>query len=103
MTRIAGRRPWSVGPTVLTPASHTLPGAPCKQAQPDEWFQGDGERTEEWAARQHDLIATYCHACPLMWKCRANALKRGEVFGVWGGMTEDELRSRRKRALGVAA
>lgn len=31
-----------------------------------------------------------CHSCPVMVQCRAWALTKHEVFGVWGGLSEDD-------------
>ncbi len=111
MTRIAASRPGSVGPTVLTPGSESLPGAACtREGAPaaDEWFQSEGERTDAWTLRQQRLIRWHCAACPVMRQCRRGAIERGEKHGVWGALTEAELRQvqlefKKQQATGVAA
>jgi WhiB family redox-sensing transcriptional regulator len=35
-----------------------------------------------------------CERCPVLAECRSYALEREERFGVWGGLTEAERRSR---------
>ena len=35
--------------------------------------------------------------CPLIESCLQGALERGEAAGVWGGLSEKELRSLRRR------
>ncbi|MFK0016206.1 WhiB family transcriptional regulator [Streptomyces sp. NPDC091027] len=39
-----------------------------------------------------------CATCPLVSSCLDGALERGEEYGVWGGLTEDERRSLKRRA-----
>jgi WhiB family transcriptional regulator, redox-sensing transcriptional regulator len=34
----------------------------------------------------------YCTACPIRQTCLAWALKNGERYGVWGGLTEQQRR-----------
>ena len=38
-----------------------------------------------------------CHDCPVMLICRDYALRAGESFGVWGGLTPQERAQRRYR------
>ncbi len=55
---------------------------------PDLWFpEGRGKRAQELTA------AAICREqCPMLEKCRSSALANKETTGVWGGMTESELR-----------
>ncbi|WP_329172788.1 WhiB family transcriptional regulator [Streptomyces sp. NBC_01477] len=39
-----------------------------------------------------------CRRCPVMDQCRQWALETGQDAGVWGGLSEDERRSMRRRA-----
>jgi WhiB family redox-sensing transcriptional regulator len=41
--------------------------------------------------------ATICRHCPVGLKCAADALDNRVEFGVWGGMTERQLRALLKR------
>ncbi|MDL5205087.1 WhiB family transcriptional regulator [Streptomyces sp. ALI-76-A] len=38
-----------------------------------------------------------CDACPVREQCREWAIESGERWGVWGGMSQDELRKKRRR------
>ncbi|MFF5638248.1 WhiB family transcriptional regulator [Streptomyces sp. NPDC012825] len=38
-----------------------------------------------------------CALCPQLIQCGNDALKRGEEYGVWGGLSEDERRALRRR------
>ncbi|MFF1498088.1 WhiB family transcriptional regulator [Streptomyces sp. NPDC058304] len=38
-----------------------------------------------------------CATCPLKVSCLEGALERGEEFGVWGGLSEDERRALKHR------
>ncbi|MGH8885182.1 MAG: WhiB family transcriptional regulator [Egibacteraceae bacterium] len=38
-----------------------------------------------------------CAACPVAEKCLEYALSTGQTDGVWGGMSEDERRTERRR------
>lgn len=45
-----------------------------------------------------DAAKAVCADCPVKLKCRRDALDRGELYGVWGGLDPNELqRVRRKR------
>jgi WhiB family transcriptional regulator, redox-sensing transcriptional regulator len=59
----------------------------CAQIDPEAWFPGKGE-----PARDAKRV---CRSCPVRAECLEWALEHGEMFGVWGGLTERE----RRRAL----
>ncbi|MET9535564.1 WhiB family transcriptional regulator [Streptomyces sp. NPDC006649] len=44
-----------------------------------------------------------CASCPLMASCLEGALERGEEYGVWGGLTEDERRELTRPSVRSAA
>lgn len=49
--------------------------------------------TELFFAEQTEKLAlTICHKCPIMLDCRQWALVHKEKHGVWGGLTEKQLR-----------
>ena len=53
------------------------------------------------AAWQAEAAKTVCRRCPALNECLAWALAAGVEHGVWGGHTEEERRSlRRRRARG---
>jgi WhiB family redox-sensing transcriptional regulator len=56
---------------------------------PDLWFpEGKDKRSQEEAA-----VSICRQRCPMLARCRESALKNKEIYGVWAGMTEDELRA----------
>jgi WhiB family transcriptional regulator, redox-sensing transcriptional regulator len=62
----------------------------CAQADPEAWFPGNGERAE--------LAKRICAHCPALAPCRAYAIRRPELHGVWGGLSERERRAARRAA-----
>jgi len=44
--------------------------------------RGDSRRRREERAR------TVCRGCPVLESCAAFAVRTGQAFGVWGGLTE---------------
>lgn len=65
-----------------------LQGA-CRGVDSSVFFHPDGERGQ--ARQQRERRAKqWCRQCPVMRQCRAHALEVGELYGIWGGMTESE-------------
>ena len=61
----------------------------CRRGDPEVFFHPDLERGA--ARRQRDAAAlAICAECPVLRACRQEALSRREVYGVWGGLTEDQ-------------
>lgn len=63
----------------------------CRDKDPELFFleyalRGPAKRKKEIAA-----IAV-CNTCPVLQQCRDHALKVPEMFGVWGGLTEEQRR-----------
>jgi len=66
--------------------------ANCLGVDPDLFFPERGASTKE--AKQ------VCGGCEVRAECLEYALRHGEKFGIWGGMSERERRRiRRQRAL----
>ena len=64
----------------------------CRGIDPDLFFPERGESTREAKA--------VCKTCPVEAACLEFALRNGEKFGIWGGMSERERRRiRRQRAI----
>ena len=63
--------------------------AACFGIDPDTFFPV----TEDEAG----AALTYCGACKIRQECLAWALKNGERYGVWGGMTEQQRRRIQRR------
>ncbi|MEE1838123.1 WhiB family transcriptional regulator [Streptomyces sp. SP17KL33] len=49
------------------------------------------------ALEQIENAKAVCRTCPVLAQCLAFALETGQDAGVWGGMSEDERRSLRRR------
>lgn len=61
----------------------------CREADETLFFHPDGESggmKEKRISAAKDVCAT----CPVLAQCRDYALAKGEAFGIWGGMSEDE-------------
>ena len=82
---------------LLTPE---LPGqdwrhrAACHDLDPELFFPVG---ISEPALRQIKLAKTVCARCPVRVECLRWALDSGQEFGVWGGLSEAERRSVRRR------
>jgi hypothetical protein len=56
-------------------------------------FFSDGHHGREQVA----VARRICAACPVQTECANWAIRTGEYYGVWGGMSQKELRQRRRR------
>ena len=66
--------------------------ANCLGVDPDLFFPERGASTKE--------AKSVCGGCEVKSECLEYALRHGEKFGIWGGMSERERRRiRRQRAL----
>src|SRR5215207_10048767 len=64
--------------------------AACRGMDSALFFHPEGERGEARTAR--DLAAkAVCAGCPVAVQCARHALRVKEPYGVWGGLSEDEL------------
>jgi len=63
--------------------------ANCSGFDPDLWFAP--------GALEHKEAKRICRACPVRRECLSYALETPVDHGVWGGMTERERRSFRRR------
>lgn len=59
------------------------------QGYEDLFFNEEKDRK---GTRRHkeDLAKELCAACPVQAECRASAFDERELYGVWGGLTENE-------------
>ncbi|WP_030978297.1 WhiB family transcriptional regulator [Streptomyces sp. NRRL S-1824] len=79
----------------VTPAVVERPRAACADGDPELFFPiGDTGP----ALLQVEEAKAVCRRCPLMESCLQGALDRGETAGVWGGLSEKERRSLKRRA-----
>ncbi len=77
----------------LANAIKNAPDIPaCMQTDPDVFFPdgNDGGWNETRRAKK------MCEPCPVIRECAIYALAAGENYGVWGGMSANELRQIRR-------
>ncbi|RJK94815.1 WhiB family transcriptional regulator [Vallicoccus soli] len=65
--------------------------AACRDADPSLFFAADDERGHSRLRREAAAHA-YCGRCPVAAACLRHALGVQEPYGVWGGMSEVDLR-----------
>ncbi|MEU0017997.1 WhiB family transcriptional regulator [Streptomyces rochei] len=56
-------------------------------------FYANGKHARE----QVNAARKVCAACPVAAQCADFAIQTGEKWGVWGGMSQKQLRQRRRR------
>lgn len=61
----------------------------CNGAETNEFFLEDSMRGKTKRTRELNAVAI-CNTCPVKQQCLDHALSVPEVYGVWGGMTEDQ-------------
>ncbi|MDX3697334.1 WhiB family transcriptional regulator [Streptomyces europaeiscabiei] len=75
-------------------AAPVRPRPACADEDPELFFPiGDTGP----ALLQIEEAKAVCRRCPLAESCLEGALARGEAAGVWGGLSEDERRSLKRR------
>jgi len=70
--------------------------AVCREEEDPELFFPVGNAGP--ALLQIEEAKAVCRRCPVMDSCLQWALETNQDAGVWGGMSEDERRSMRRRA-----
>lgn len=63
--------------------------AACRSHPVEMFFSPWGERGGARARREAAAKAV-CGSCPVLLACRAHALRTGESYGIWGGLSEQE-------------
>lgn len=71
----------------------------CNGVETNEFFLEDSMRGKNKRTREVNAIAI-CNTCPVKQACLDHALSVPEVYGVWGGMTEEQRHMLAKR-LGI--
>lgn len=66
----------------------------CSEEDPELFFPVGNTGP---ALLQIEEAKTVCRRCPVMEECRQWALETGQDAGVWGGLSEDERRARKRR------
>jgi WhiB family redox-sensing transcriptional regulator len=67
--------------------------AACREVGTEVFFLESGANAVDIAAAKQ-----ICAGCPVRATCLADAIERGERFGIWGGLTERERRALGHRA-----
>jgi WhiB family transcriptional regulator, redox-sensing transcriptional regulator len=63
--------------------------ARCRGVDSSVFFHPEGERGRA-RLRREQRAKEMCRLCPVVAQCRDHALETGEVYGVWGGLSESE-------------
>ena len=63
----------------------------CAGRDPEAWFPNVGNTGAVQAAK------AVCHSCPVMLQCAQHALTNNEQVGVWGGLSEGQRTTIRKK------
>ncbi|RNG31101.1 WhiB family transcriptional regulator [Streptomyces botrytidirepellens] len=87
-------RPTSYDHSAVSTAAPTRPRPVCADEDPELFFPIGNTGP---ALLQIEEAKAVCRGCPLMDSCLQGALERGEAFGVWGAMSEDERHAIRRR------
>jgi WhiB family redox-sensing transcriptional regulator len=69
--------------------------AACRDEDPELFFPVGNSGP---AILKIEEAKTVCRRCPVMDTCRQWAMETGQDSGVWGGLSEDERRTMRRRA-----
>jgi Transcription factor WhiB len=62
-----------------------LPGARCRNVDPDAWFPEMGGNTKP--------IKAICLLCVERLRCLSGAVRREEKFGIWGGYSAAQIQA----------
>ena len=62
--------------------------AACAGMDAELFFPDQGQSAAEAKA--------VCRGCPVRFECREHAMRNGERFGVWGGLSERDRRRMRR-------
>lgn len=90
-----------IAPTTSTSTASTdasvewLHRSVCRKEDPELFFPIGNTGP---ALLQIEEAKAVCRRCPVMEQCLIWALETGQDHGVWGGTSEDERRSMRRRA-----
>lgn len=63
--------------------------AACRAHPTEMFFSPQGERGLARVSREAAAKAV-CRSCPVLLACRGHALRTGEPYGIWGGMSGQE-------------
>lgn len=73
----------------------------CIDIETNTFFLEHNLRGKEKLKKEKEAVSI-CNTCPVKMKCLEHALNTPEIYGVWGGMTEEERHAlMRKRGIRV--
>ena len=76
----------------------------CRRQDPELFFPiGSGDCSGDSALHQMKEARAVCRRCPAVEPCLTWATANGPVAGIWGGTTEAERASARRRGVRLAA
>jgi WhiB family transcriptional regulator, redox-sensing transcriptional regulator len=78
--------------TVRSAQAAHFADAHCHGADAELFFGPPGIEPRGERMRREMAAKAVCRECPAMLACRQYALDQGEVYGVWGGLGEQERR-----------
>jgi len=82
----------SVEPDLVAGPAERFTGARCRGADAELFFGPTGSESRVERLRRENAAKAMCRDCPALLACRSHALDHGEVYGVWGGLGEQERR-----------
>ena len=91
--RVGGRPdPVSAGRSAVPDrADRSWPPVACQGMGEWPFFGADAEGADA-RARRVGLAKAICAGCAAVLQCRSFAVRTGQAFGIWGGLSEQELR-----------
>lgn len=101
---IAGRTPYTDKPAAARPTTFSRPAendpnwrdkAACRGEDPELFFPIG---TAGWAVAQAEEAKAVCRRCDSVDACLSWALETRQDVGIWGGMSEAERRSLKRRS-----
>jgi WhiB family redox-sensing transcriptional regulator len=64
--------------------------AACREVDNGIFYHPQGEQHGAAHAARDRAAKRVCAGCPVCEQCRRYALEAGELYGVWGGLTEEQ-------------
>jgi WhiB family transcriptional regulator, redox-sensing transcriptional regulator len=68
--------------------------AECSGEDTEQFFFPHGQGWKRTQKQGEETVDNYCLWCPVMQACGKYAIDSLQYYGVWGGMTENELRDK---------
>ena len=97
--RVPGRLDPVIAARAAAPDGADPPWPPFACRGMGDWpFFGADAESSYARARRVGLAKAICASCPAVLQCRSFAVRTGQVFGIWGGLSEQELRFLRHKS-----